>query len=79
MRIVPVPVPAVVVNPVGAALLNAPVPAVVTTRVPPLKVKSFVPVWVNTEVVVAVCPFRSNVPSTRFKLPVPVMLRASSS
>ena len=46
MEIVPVPVPAVVVKLVGAALLNAVVAAVGQTNVPPLNVKFFVPVAV---------------------------------
>ena len=46
MEIVPVPVPAVVVNPVGTALLKAVVDAVGQTNVPPLNVKFFVPVAV---------------------------------
>jgi len=63
--IVPVPVPAVVVKPVGAALLKA-VPDDEITIVPPLKVRFFVPAAVKKAVVVAfsvdVCPFRSSVP-----------------
>jgi len=46
MEIVPVPVPAVVVKLVGAALLNAVVAPVGQTNVPPLNVKFFVPVAV---------------------------------
>ena len=46
MEIVPVPVPAVVVKLVGAALLNDVVFAVGQTNVPALKVKFFVPVAV---------------------------------
>ena len=46
MEIVPVPVPAVVVNPVGEALLKAVVDAVGQTNDPPLNVKFFVPVAV---------------------------------
>ena len=46
MEITPVPVPAVVVNPVGTALLNAVVEAVGQINVPPLNVKFFVPVEV---------------------------------
>ena len=42
--IIPVPVPAVVVNPTGLALEKAPVLASVHFNVPPLKVKFFVPV-----------------------------------
>ena len=46
IEIDPVPVPAVVVKLVGAALLNAVVEAVGQTNVPPLNVKFFVPVAV---------------------------------
>ena len=46
MEIEPVPVPAVVVKLVGAALLNAVVAPVGQTNVPPLNVKFFVPVAV---------------------------------
>ena len=46
MEIAPVPVPAVVVKFVGAALLKAVVAAVGQTNVPPLKVKFFVPALV---------------------------------
>lgn len=42
---VPVPVPAVVVKPVGAALLKE-VPELGHVKVPPLNVRSFVPVAV---------------------------------
>jgi hypothetical protein len=63
MEIVPVPVPAVVVNPVGTALLNAVVLLRVHIKVPPLKVKFFVPVAVVSLIVsVAVYPAKSNVP-----------------
>jgi hypothetical protein len=69
MEITPVPVPAVVVKPVGTALLNAVVAAVGQTNVPPLKVKFFVPVAVvNAVPVVQVCPFKSNVPFVNVKL-----------
>ena len=40
---VPVPVPAVVVNPAGTALLNVVADAVGQTSVPPLNVKFLVP------------------------------------
>ena len=65
MEIVPVPVPAVVVNPVGALLLNDVVFGSGQTKVPPLKVKFFVPVTVvNLVPTVYVKPFKSNVPFT---------------
>jgi len=62
MLIVPVPVPAVVVNPVGTALLKAVVVAAVQTSVPPLKVRFFVPVAVMNVGVVSVLPARLIVP-----------------
>ena len=75
MEIVPVPVPAVVVNPVGAALLNAVVAAVGQTNVPPLNVRFFVPVAVvNAVPTVYVKPFKSNVPLVNVvATPVPVV------
>ena len=75
MEIVPVPVPAVVVKPVGAALLNAVVAAVGQTNVPPLNVKFFVPVAVvNAVPTVYVKPFKSNVPLVNVVVtPVPVV------
>lgn len=75
IEIVPVPVPAVVVNPVGAALLNDVVFAVGQTNVPPLKVKFFVPVAVENLVpTVYVKPFKSNVPLVSVVVtPVPVV------
>ena len=61
MEIVPVPVPAVVVNPVGKGLLNATTLAFVQTKSPPLKVRFFVPVTVvNLFDAVQVLPFKSN-------------------
>ena len=63
MEIVPVPVPAVVVNPVGFELLNEVALAPVQTIVPPLKVRFFVPAPVTNLVgQVKVFPFKSNVP-----------------
>ena len=63
MEIVPVPVPAVVVKLVGAALLNANAPAPEQNIVPPLKVKFFVPPAVtNLTEEVLVYPAKSNVP-----------------
>ena len=63
IEIVPVPVPAVVVNPVGLPLRNAVVPEFAQTNVPPLNVKFFVPKLVcNLFDVVQVFPFKSNVP-----------------
>ncbi len=75
IEIAPVPVPAVVVNPVGAALLNDVVFAVGQTNVPPLKVKFFVPVAVvNLVPTVYVKPFKSNVPLVSVVVtPVPVI------
>ena len=75
IEIVPVPVPAVVVNPVETALLNAVVEAVGQTNVPPLKVKFFVPVVVvNAVPTVYVKPFKSNVPLVNVVVtPVPVV------
>ena len=75
MEIMPVPVPAVVVNPVGAALLNAVVVAAGQTNVPPLNVRFFVPVAVVKEVpTVYVKPFKSNVPRVSVvATPVPVV------
>jgi hypothetical protein len=63
IEIVPVPVPAVVVKFVGAALLNEVVLAFGQTRVPPLKVRFFVPVAVVNRVpTVSVRPTRLSVP-----------------
>ena len=59
MEIVPVPVPAVVVNPVGWKLLKALLTARGQINVPPLKVKFFVPVPViNVDPGVKVFPFK---------------------
>jgi hypothetical protein len=61
--IVPVPVPAVVVNPVGTALFHAVVVAAEHAIVPPLNVMFFVPVAVTKVVVgVSVYPAKSKVP-----------------
>ena len=66
MLIVPVPVPAVVVKPVGAALLNAVADAAEQVSVPPLNVRFFVPAAVVKLVcIVTVKPFRSKVPFVR--------------
>ena len=63
MDIVPVPVPAVVVNPVGTALLNAVVAAVGHINVPLLNVRFLVPVAVVYAVpTVSVFPLRLIVP-----------------
>ena len=62
MLILPVPVPAVVVNPVGCALFHAVAVAFVTVTVPPLKVKFFVPASVMNEFTESVWPLRFNVP-----------------
>ena len=82
MLILPVPVPAVVVNPVGAALLNPPAP--MQDKVPPLKVKFLVPAPVTKdEPTVRVFPFRSSVAVERVNdrvEPAPEgMVSASSS
>ena len=63
MLILPVPVPASVLNPVGTALLKAVVVAAGQTNVPLLKVRTFVPVAVVYAVpTVSVFPLRSSVP-----------------
>jgi len=80
MEIVPVPVPAVVVNPVGTLLLNAVDVAAGQTNVPPLKVKFFVPVAVvNAVPTVKVFPFKSNVPLVNVAVLVEPIVKASSS
>ena len=57
------PVPAVVVNPVGTALLNDVAFAAGQIKVPPLNVRFFVPVAVVSLVpTVQVLPFKSIVP-----------------
>ncbi len=75
MEIAPVPVPAVVVKPVGAALLNDVVFGSGQIKVPPLNVKFFVPVAVvNLVPTVYVKPFKSNVPLVSVVVtPVPVV------
>jgi hypothetical protein len=71
----PVPVPAVVVKPVGTALLKVVVEAAAITIEPPLKVKFLVPVAVKNVVVeivldsVNVCPLRSSVPLASVTVP----------
>ena len=77
MEIMPVPVPAVVVKPVGLALFQAfPVPAKRT--VPPLKVRFFVPVVVvNDAPAVNVLPLRSTVPLARVTVLVDPAVMAS--
>ena len=78
MEIVPVPVPAVVVNPVGTALLNDDVFAEGQTNVPPLKVKFFVPEAVVKRVpTVYVKPFKSNVPCVSVVVVVAPVVSAS--
>lgn len=78
MLMVPVPVPAVVVNPVGAALLKPPIPPHVS--VPPLKVKFLVPVPVMySKPAVRVNPLRSMVPKPCVKVRVDPIVNASSS
>jgi hypothetical protein len=69
MEIVPIPVPAVVVNPVGAALLNAVVFAAEISNVPPLNVRFFVPVAVaNLTDCVVVYPAKSSVPFVNVRI-----------
>ena len=70
MLILPVPVPAVVVNPDGTALLNAVVVALVMANVPALKVMFFVPVAVTNVGAVRVKPPRLSVPSLIVYAPV---------
>ena len=78
MEIVPVPVPAVVVYPVGAALLNAVAAAVGQISVPPLKVRSLVPVPVVYAVpTVSVLPFRLIVPLVCVSVRADPIVRAS--
>ena len=78
MEITPVPVPAVVVKLVGAALLNAVVVAAGQTNVPPLKVRFFVPVAVvNAVPTVYVKPFKSNVPLVKVVATVVPVVKAS--
>ena len=69
MEIVPVPVPAVVVKPVGELLLKAFVVEFEQTKIPPLNVKFFVPmVVISLFVKVQVFPSKSNVPSVSVKI-----------
>ena len=78
MEIVPVPVPAVVVNPVGCALLNDVVFGSGQIKVPPLKVRFFVPVAVvNLVPTVNVFPNKSNVPLVNVAFLVEPIVRAS--
>ena len=78
IEIVPVPVPAVVVKPVGEALLNDVVFGSGQTNVPPLKVKFFAPVTVKNLVpTVCVKPFKSNVPFTNCVIAVELCVKAS--
>jgi len=76
----PTPVPAVVVNPEGAALLK-PVVLVPVMRIdPPLNVMPFVPAAVVIAFVVEkVFPFRSSVPFVRVVSPKPPALPFSVS
>jgi hypothetical protein len=77
-EIVPVPVPAVVVKPVGTALLNGVVEAVEHNNVPPLNVKFFVPVAVTKlEPPVNVLPFKFNVPLVNVTIFVELIVNAS--
>jgi hypothetical protein len=70
MEIVPVPVPAVVVNPVGAALLNAVAEENEHIIVPPLNVRFFVPVAVvNLNTGVVVYPAKLSVPFVNVRVP----------
>jgi hypothetical protein len=82
--IVPVPVPAVVVKLVGAALLNAVLPDAAITNVPPLNVRFFVPVAVRNVAVaaadnVSVNPLRFNVPFVNVTAPASAELIVSAS
>jgi hypothetical protein len=78
MEIVPVPVPAVVVKPVGTALLNAVADAVGQTNVPPLNVRFLVPVAVVYAVpTVSVFPFKLSVPLVCVKGRVDAIVSAS--
>lgn len=80
MEIVPVPVPAVVVKPVGATLLNAAGVFAGQTRVPPLNVRFLVPVAVvYDEPTVRVFPFRSIVPLVWVRVRLDPIVRASCS
>jgi hypothetical protein len=66
IEIVPVPVPAVVVNPVGSGLTNEFTVPRLQAKVPPLNVRFFVPVAVvNLPPAVKVFPSKSNVPFVR--------------
>ena len=72
--------PAVVVNPVGCALLNAVTPDVGHTKVPPLNVKFLVPLAVENAVpTVNVCPFKFNVPLVKVAVLVEPIVNASIS
>ena len=78
MEIVPVPVPAVVVKPVGELLLIAVAAAVGQSNVPALKVKFFVPAAVvNAVPTVNVCPNKSSVPLVRVAVLVEAIVNAS--
>ena len=82
--IVPVPVPAVVVNPVGAALLKAVVPEAAMDKVPPLKVRFLVPVAVRNVAAivpdsVSVCPFRLSVPLVSVSTPATALVAVNAS
>ena len=79
MEIAPVPVPAVVVKPVGPPLLNDEVFGSGQTNVPPLNVKFFVaPVKVRNLVpTVYVKPFKSNVPLCNVVATVALCIKAS--
>ena len=77
IEMVPVPVPAMVVNPVGLALKNALVVEAVHTRVPPLNVRLFVPAFVpKYPDKVSVLPLRSNPPVVSVNIAPPVVVRA---
>jgi hypothetical protein len=80
----PVPVPAVVVNPVETALLNAVVPEAAIAKEPPLKVIFLVPVAVRNVAVavaesVSVLPFKSSVPLVRVIAPAAALLVVNAS
>lgn len=82
--IVPVPVPAVVVKPVGTALLKAVVPDAAITNEPPLNVRFLVPVAVKKVAVAAadnvrVWPLRSKVPLASPTAPAKARLVVNAS
>ena len=78
--ILPVPMPAVVVKLVGAALLNEVVFAAGHNNVPPLKVMFFVPVAVVSLVpTLKTLPFKSTVPLVKVVTAVDIMVKLSTN